>query len=431
MASPGLYNAAGKSTKSKEEQDMADFLSSFDQLTADKSYSRISGGDGGDSNSNSNSNSPSFGTDFFFDLSSTFTGKTHGNHAGGRAAATAHSANVVSTGKLREEPDWLKEFQALDVNGKGDGAPPAASPSPKTTMRHATAGAGAQLQQEEILGLEPEILDEDLYTEVTDDGYGHNSISRPHAATSHLSPSSDPTRSLTSIRTFDTNIGGGDGGNGSGSGNPSGRTDWPPTNSDTPLQTATPNTSLVVAPAEALWATGAAEAQLDWPGTLDTLGLAEPEGRPQPNPNQGPGPSSRVVPGLPVSRAAGSLTTIPPLPAKADTFPDFIDVRDPKHVSQWPKLGAPGSANDRGAGGAGDEVPADGGSTAPPSRGGGVTKGPGGAGKQQGLPVPLRTVEVYLRPDVTWESVSDVYMAVMLSRGLIVREQTDKMVSKN
>ncbi|CAM9571206.1 unnamed protein product [Choristocarpus tenellus] len=123
---------------------------------------------------------------------------------------------------------------------------------------------------------------------------------------------------------------------------------------------------------------GAAEEHLDWPETLDSLGLGEAD-------------TSLVLP-----------------MQQTEEFPDFVEVRDPSHISQWPKFTSPVKIRQGGIRGGGG--------------GGGV-----GATRVQ-LPAPLRTVEVFLRPDVTWESVSDVYLAVVLSRGLVVREQTEKQV---
>ena len=138
------------------------------------------------------------------------------------------------------------------------------------------------------------------------------------------------------------------------------------------------------------------------------------------------GPNASAV-GVPVSE----LPSMPPPATRQERFPDFVEIRDARRVSQFPKpdnaLAARaatifGSSSSDGGGSGGGGGGGDGGAE------GGGDGGKGATGQKHVLPPPLRTVEVYLRPDVTWETVSDVYMAVMLSRGLVVREQTEKMV---
>lgn len=362
--------------KSIDEQDIADFLSSIDEITSSVSGAAAAGADGSGVSFRGGS-SP--GGDLLF-------GPTSSSE---QAAAGSKSALLLgSDDQGYGDPlpsDWLNELEGLQL-GEADFSAPKGEPT--------AAGDNRQQQQQqheyqrvehgevEILGQEPEILDDDGVVLSNNRGSstaGGRLMSGGHVAWSNSGSSA--SRGLGEH-------GGASDGVGIG-----------------PSSAAEKDTAAT-----------AANEQLDWPGTLDMLGMAEGE--------KEAGPNASAV-GVPVSE----LPIMPPPAARQDTFPDFVEIRDARHVSQFPKpdnalaaraatIMGSGSSNDGdGDGGAGGG-----------EGGGGGDGGKGVTGQRQVLPPPLRTVEVYLRPDVTWESVSDVYMAVMLSRGLVVREQTEKMV---
>lgn len=407
-----------KTESTDEEQEMADFLSSLDELTTSSNTNtssssangaaggfRGSGGGGGGSGSN---NSPGFGADLFFGSSTRGTRADDGFGAG----SIGGTDSKVNTGRVAQEPpEWMKGFQALEIPGEDERkrAGPARQDYDDSNDGPAPY---ALAEQHEVLGVEPEILDgEDYHTEVgnvmptpdatavlsrksgTDD---QNPSSRREVRHSHVGdPTADSSRPTASAD----------------------RTDyWPPRDSNTTPHPRYPiglNNAQQRRPQPAVGAAGeATEERLDWPGTLDILGLAESDGQPQQRQQQrDKSESSDVAAELRVSEG---LPAMPPPPPRPETFPDFVEVRDPRLVAQWPKPSASGVSKTPGGGRAGGGWPTDGGA---------------GDKQQQAWPAPLRTVEMYLRPDVTWESVSNVYMAVMLSRGLVVREQTENLVS--
>lgn len=161
-----------------------------------------------------------------------------------------------------------------------------------------------------------------------------------------------------------------------------------------------------------------ADELLDWPGTLDMLGMADAD-------NSGSLPATSTTTGVPVSE----FPTMPAPAARKEKFADFVEIRDPRNVSQFPKpdnafAAKAGSSSGGDRGGEDDKAVGEG------RRATTGELDQAAAGQRQVQPTPVRTVEVYLRPDVTWESVSDVYMAVMLSGGLVVRRQTEKTVRR-
>lgn len=459
MTSTGMHFVK----RTEEDQDLADFLSSIDQLTAAVPTQQPIAASRGGRPSSSN-RSPTYGADLFFGSGSTFPGRKGGNSSPKRANATR--SGIDSKQELQQQADWLKDFQSLE--GDQVLAAPATAQNPAkiqntamVTEGRAAADAGTAgdeteafrhgQEQQEVLGQEPEILDGDLYVHDDPDEFDDNvftpaATTKRSQSTYNTTTATVPVRAAAVVKTSQNHV---PTGAGSGGLSPpqlglpgrasAGQTlQWPPPNSDTPLQAEPPKSATVGTLPAAGPRIGTHEnGRLDWPGTLDMLGLEESDGRPPSNArfilnSVGPGgakapPSGKTLAAdLPLSEAARSPSAVaPPAPVgKADSYPDFVELRDSRSVSQWPKPGPPGSSSSAGGGGAGTGAGRQG-------------LGAAGTGKQQQqqqqreevLPAPLRTVEVYLRPDVTWDAVSDVYMAVMLSRGLIVREQTDKMVS--
>lgn len=441
--------------RTKEDEELADFLSSIDQLTAavptQQPFAAISGGRPSSSNK-----SPTYGADLFFGSGSTFPGKKGSSSSPKRATATRPGIDSKQEPQQRQA-DWLKDFRSLE--GDQALAAPASAQNPakiqSTTADAGTAGAGIEAfrngrEQQEVLGQEPEILDGDLYVddnpaEFDDNVFAPAATTNWSQSTYNATTANLPVGAAAAVETRQNHVP-----TGAGSGRLSppqlglpgrasaGQTlEWPPQNSDTPLQAGTPQSAIVGALSAAGPKIGKHENErLDWPGTLDMLGLEESDGRPPSDArsilNSGgqgggkaPSAGKTLAADLPLSETAEPPSAVKPPAAagKADSYPDFVELRDSRSVSQWPKPGPPGSSSSAAGGGAG-------------TGSGGQGVGAAGIGKQQQqqqreevLPAPLRTVEVYLRPDVTWDAVSDVYMAVMLSRGLIVREQTDKMVS--
>lgn len=366
MASAGMHvHDSGGKNANKEEQEIADFLSSIDQITTS-------------------------GTDGLVGFRSFGGGNSPGAHLlFGPTSPSMHATAGSSKNALPPEsdesiPDWLKDLRALEMKEDGSSAPAErhhnVQQQQQTQTQTQTQTGKAQAQpaddkSREILGMEPEILD------AGDDDGDQNIFSGTLASDNsmlvnqHVASSAAASAGRAS-----------DGGVASS-------------------QQEMPSGTVAALPTEE---------PLDWRGTLDMLGMAESQA-------EKPAIESDSNVGVRVS----GLPTMPPPASREETFPDFVEVRDPRYVSQFPKPDNALSVHARKAGGndgggdgyAGDDAGPSGVKSRVPSR-----------GRKHMLPAPLRTVEVYLRPDVTWESVSDAYMAVMLSRGLIIREQTDNMV---
>lgn len=373
--------------KSKDEQDIADFLSSIDEITSSASGAAASGGVDGSGVSFRGGSSP--GGDLLFGPTSSSEQAT----AGSKSGLLLGSEDQGYGDPLPS--DWLNELEGLQL-GEADSSAPQREPTAVVVNeqqqhqhQHQHQHQRAEHGETEILGQEPEILDDGGFVLSNNSGSSTAAGGRLMSG-GHMTWGNSSSSSTSASRALGER-GGAAAGGGIG-----------------PSSAAEKDAA----------AAAAANEQLDWPGTLDMLGMAEGE--------KETGPTASGV-GVPVSE----LPSMPPPATRQETFPDFVEIRDARHVSQFPKpdnafaaraatiLGS-GSSNSDGSGGGGD---GDGG-----AGGAGGDGGKGGRGQRQVLPPPLRTVEVYLRPDVTWESVSDVYMAVMLSRGLVVREQTDKMV---
>lgn len=400
----GSGGGEGIKNKSKEEQEIADFLSSIDEMTS------AGKGPGGEVNLHGGS-SGGGGRDLL--LGSTLPPTQQ------QQRATNGDASELSAIADAFPADWLQGMEGLGLGDQsGSSAQPPTPPpqqqehvqQPPTPPQGGTRDDHQpRLTEErsnhaepEILGEEPEILDD-----VDGGGYdggaaagaagtmastgGGSGAGRRVASWATSAPASFVSAATAALRGDARRAAGGS-------------------------QSATATAGPTAATAE----DDAFEPPLDWPGALDMLGMAEAEAE---NNN---GDSTAVAPG-------SGLPSMPPPASREKSFPDFVEIRDPRNVSQFPKpdnalVAKVVAAGDRsGRGGDGQAGEGD------SSSGGGVAAGPE-TGKEQGqwqrqaLPAPLRTVEVYLRPDVTWESVSDVYMAVMLSRGLVVRRQTEKTV---
>lgn len=348
-----------KSSKEEEEQEIADFLSSFDDHTgSSKGVSSTAGGD------------------LFFD-----TNISQGNFNGtsSTTASKRGSSQGVEYRRGLEEgttPDWLQDFEAPNAQG-----------TPRDHASRTMRGVRNGINDGEVPGAEPEILDEDFvsvgYKSRT--GGEHTWGGEKHA---------DDYRSGT------------------------GAAEARATGADAA-------TTASMKPGRALPGSSGAEKsassserdqdrqRLDWPRAMDMLGLTVSDGQKRKQQH------SRAAAGLlPVT----GLPTMPPPPPRKGLFPDFVEIRDPRLVSQWPKSSGSMPSGGSVVGG----TPTEG----TPVSGAHGEAGVAGTRQQPSpLPAPLRTVEMYLRPDVTWTSVSDVYMAVMLSRGLVVREETEKTVS--
>lgn len=362
--------AGRNKSREEEEREMADFLSSIeDDITRSES---------GPSQENV---TLSMGGDLFFGPTSSLSPAKYDM----KPYATASSSRALGRGRGPETaPDWLQDFQALEVG---------ASARSRAAASSTTSGENnGRREYGEVPGAEPEILDEDflpLQSGRAIAGRKSSALAGKHAARDSTPARRDPKGWIPND---DSRV--------AAPMRPGG---YPRKN----IGTAIPSS-----------AGGSQDKQerLDWPGTMDMLGV--PESEASAGSDGRPAEGSGHATGL---RKAGSTTAPAPAPLQGgEASPDFVEVRDPRLVSQWPKPSAPASVGGAGAGaGAGT-----GGTTGVAGQGAPA----GSAGKHAGLPPPLRTVEMYLRPDVTWESVSDVYMAVMLSRGLVVREQTEKMV---
>ncbi|CAM9598951.1 unnamed protein product [Ectocarpus fasciculatus] len=379
--------------QSKEEQDIADFMSSIDDATSGGSTSVLRGGssagDGGDI--------------FLGSLSPPALQQATSTSAAGELGADDGKAIAEAF-----PADWLNDFEGLGlgVEGKtGSSAAPAAASQP--TQSSPQGQQPQQLQQrqqqrdkddqqehrdatiqsietEEILGAEPEILDN------VDGGYGSGAAAAGMLMSAGGRMVSWAANTPASLVDAATGAFRGDA-----------------------HHAVSRNAGDDLGNGSAAAASAADELPLDWQGTLDMVGMAEAET------DATKGTSALAA--APVSE----LPSLPPPAAREGSFPDFVEIRDPRNVSQFPK---PDNALvAKAAGGAG------GGGDGQAGQGAGDSGEHAAAGQEHGqrqvLPAPLRTVEVYLRPDVTWESVSDVYMAVMLSRGLVVRHQTEKMVT--
>eukprot|EP00904_Undaria_pinnatifida_P000976 jgi/Undpi1/1087/HiC_scaffold_10.g04550.m1 len=299
MASAGsfVHGDDGRIKQSKDEQDMADFLSSIDEITSSTSGSAAAARADGSNVSFRGGSSP--GGDLLF-------GPTVSSEQG---AAGSKSTLLMGPDGGHDSPipaDWLNELEGLQLGSEAgfDFNNSSSNASGKLPGGHAAWGSGNN---------------------------SNSSASGSRALGEHSGVAVDGRRMSAAEK------------------------------------------------AE----TAAANEQLDWPGTLDMLGMAEAEKE------AGPASESASTVGVPVSE----LPSMPPPAARQETFPDFVEIRDARHVSQFPKP-----------------------DNALAARASTILGGSGG-------------VEVYLRPDVTWEAVSDVYLAVMLSRGLVVREKTEKMVT--
>eukprot|EP00903_Cladosiphon_okamuranus_P021842 g20083.t1 len=407
MASAGSFvhgssaGEEGSRKKSKEEQDIADFLSSIDDMTSVTS--------GGEVNLHGGRSSGSGGGDVFLgSITPPTQQQQQQQDMNGDASDLSAIADAFPA-------DWLQGMEGLEiVGGPSDlSAPrqqaeqpqqPPPTPPPHDAQRNQQQGDPQQPRpaveehssdrEPEILGEEPEILDD------VEGGYDSGAAAAGRLMSASERVASWATSTPASLVGVATAAFRGDARNTAGF--PSATT-----------------------AADAATRAGAEEPPLDWPGTLDMLGMTEAQAEYNGNPTAAA--AAAAVP-------ASELPSMPSPAAREQTFPDFVEIRDPRNVSQFPKpdnaLVAKVAAGWRngGDGQAWDEEgDGSGGGTV---AGQGVGKEQGqGQGQRQVLPAPLRTVEVYLRPDVTWESVSDVYMAVMLSRGLVVRQQTEKTVT--
>lgn len=377
-----MHGTDGK-RRSKDEQDIAEFLSSIDEITSHAAGGHKSDGDGTGVGLRG-AGSPG-GIDLFFGPGSS----TQADGGPDRSLLLEPEEGVAEA----MPDDWLKDLETLQMGrDKYDSsAEIRTSSGPGTHDDHPRLEAQQQQEEQqhqysnetpegrEILGMEPEILDGEYGDSYGD---GHMIGSFQHNRPTGKKSTSSGTEGVPGSKRI-----GSEGGLGRKAGSTSAAMD----------KSATENM----------------EEQLDWPGTLDMLGMADPrDGRPT--------EPSLVTPGMPTSE----LPSMPPPNTREEkSYPDFVEVRDPRLVSQFPKPNNTLAAKVASARSAGDS---------------GTSTGIGEDGKvmpsqQQGhqvvLPAPLRTVEVYLRPDVTWESVSGAYMAVMLSRGLLVRHETEKSVS--
>lgn len=396
MASAGSFvHGTGASEErvrqSKEEQDIADFMSSIEDTTT-------SGGGSATSVLRGGSSAGDGGDIFLGSLSPPAVQQVTGTSAAGELGADDGKAIADAF-----PADWLNDFEGLGpgVQDKaGSSAEPRAAVS--QTIHSSPQGQQPQQQQqqqpdkvdqqqhrdatrqnnetEEVLGAEPEILDN------VDGGYGSGAAAAGILMSAGGRVVSWAANTPASLVDAATGVFRGDG-----------------------HPAASRNAGDDLGNGSAAAASTADELPLDWQGTLDMVGMAEAE-------TDTKGASALAA--APVSE----LPSLPPPAAREGSFPDFVEIRDPRNVSQFPKpdnalvaKAATGGGGDGQAGqGAGD--------------GGEHAAGGQEHGQRQVLSAPLRTVEVYLRPDVTWDSVSDVYMGVMLSRGLVVRHQTEKMV---
>ena len=386
--------------KSTDEEDIANFLSSMDEIT---SHAAAGSENDGDRNGVGlrGAGSPG-GLGLFFGSASSPAKVTSGHDRSLLLETEEGVAEAVPE-------DWVKDLEALQIVGdKCNSSAEVRTPSGletqgghlqherlKQQQQHHHQQQQQQQQQqhqqqqqqqqqsshemadgEEVLGLEPEILDEgdgDIYRE-------------------GISRSPTPVRSNSASSRIGPGTRSGSSGTQAGLG----------------------NGERLTRAAKGVSVAEKREQPLDWPGTLDMLGIRDPG-------NTTPAKNFRATASLPNSELPSMP---PPSPRDEKTFPDFVEVRDTRLVSQFPKpknilvskVASAQDSNDGGTGeGAGDDAK--------------ESKAREPRPQVVLLPAPLRTVEVYLRPDVTWEAVSDVYMAVMLSRGLVVRHETAKSVS--
>lgn len=393
MASAGSFvhgSGAGEGAreKSKEEQDIADFLSSIDDMTS------AGTGSGGEVNLHGGGSSGG-GRDVFLG-STTPPSQQQQQDIDGDAGELSAIADAFPA-------DWLEGMEGLGLVGDQGGSSaqqptpqqqPPPPPSPQDDQQQGDqppqpAEEHGSNREPEILGEEPEILDD------VEGSYDSGAAAAGMLMSAGGRVASWATRTPASLVGAATAALRGDA-----------------------RHTAGPSTAATTAAR-----TSATEVEheppLDWPGALDMLGMTEAEAE-----NDG---SSAAA-----TAPASELSSMPAPAAREETFPDFVEIRDPRNVSQFPKPDnalvakvAAGARSGAAGNGQAGEAEGDGSGGAVAGQGTGKEQGPG---QRHVLPAPLRTVEVYLRPDVTWESVSDVYMAVMLSRGLVVRQQTEKTV---
>ncbi|CAM9116457.1 unnamed protein product [Scytosiphon promiscuus] len=308
----GNGSVGGTRSQSNEEQDINDFLSSIDEMT--------SAAPAGTSVNLRGRSSPGAGDVFLSSSSPPARQQAMGGSAAGELVLGPDEGSAIADAFPE---DWLNGMEGMEI---GAGVDSSASQEPQSSPA----------RNGEILGEEPEILDD------LDGGYDSGTAAAGMLMSAGGRMASWAASTPASLV---------------GAATAAFRGDTPraaeSSAKDGPMQSSS------AAPGPS----AADEPPLDWPGTLDMLGMAETE--------SGGDSAAGEAP-------ASELPSMAPPAARKESFPDFVEIRDPRNVSQFPK---PDNAF------------------------------------------------VYLRPDVTWESVSDVYMAVMLSRGLVVRQQTEKMVT--
>lgn len=392
--------------KSKDEQDIEDFLSSIDDMTSGSSTNPAA-------TTRTGTAAATGGISFHGGSSLFFEPSTQEASAGSVLLRSDGGTSPGDAALLDTDmpADWLKDLEALELDMNNPSASPAEEQKAKeignqqTTHRQQQHHAGGK--REEILGMEPEILDDEVFDE--DIPKLHASGMLESSKSGRQTPRGGEIRNAIFGRSASRSSRGGSGRAGSAG--------------------EVFASSIIL---EKEQAPGAGEQQLDWPGTLDMLGI----------PVGASGDTARPATSFRTKNTTGTnyvgvggvseLASMPPPESTKETFPDFVEISDMQHLSQFPKPDNVLVLNvvSRASGGSGSGGGGDGDGSARGGEGGGG-KGDIATGQKQFLPPPLRTVEVYLRPDVTWESVSDVYMAVMLSRGLLVRQQTEKTVRLN
>ena len=156
---------------SKDEQDIADFLSSIDEITSASGAAAASGADG---NSVSFRGGSSPGGDLFF-------GPTSSSE---HAAAGSKSTLLLGSDQGHGDPfpsDWLNELEALQL-GEADSSAPQREPAAavdngqQQQQQQQQLHQGAEHGESEILGQEPEILDDGGFVVSSNDHNNANSI---------------------------------------------------------------------------------------------------------------------------------------------------------------------------------------------------------------------------------------------------------------
>lgn len=390
----GNGGAEGERRRSNEEQDINDFLSSIDQMTSAPA---------GTSVNLRGRSSPGTGDLFLGSPSPPAQQQAMGGSVDGDLVLGPDEGSAIADAF---PDDWLNGMEGMGIGGVVDSSasqeepPSSQSRVDLAQQEHQDTQQQQQQQQhrlaaehgsenEEILGKEPEILDD------LEEGYDSGAAAAGMLMSAGGRMASWAASTPASLVGAATAAFRGDAARTVGI-----RAEDAPA----PAVPSSANSAL------------ADEPPLDWPGTLDMLGMADAE-------TEVAGGSVAAAAAATAAVPVSELPSMAPPVARKESFPDFVEIRDPRNVSQFPKpdnafvarTAAGGGSSSLGGDG---EVGDDGGARAQ------------GQEQRQVLPAPLRTVEVYLRPDVTWESVSDVYMAVMLSRGLVVRQQTEKMVRR-